>query len=417
MTSKEKIIIILVFLASFVLRIVLLPYKTHWSDMLFWKSWGNDIATNGVAGFYQRVNSDYLPFYPLILGVVKKTYDFFSPSFPIDYAYKTPAIIFDLLTGWLIWLFLKKQGFWPRVFFLSLFLFNPITFFTSAMWGQVDVIGTFFILGSFYLLFQRKKVILSAIFLGLSLLTKPIFLLGLPIAGMVFLNKWLGGQKIGKFASLFFLTTLATVWLVTINFIPLDQKINLKSLIVKPFLLISQQVIKNGQWYPYTTINAFNFWYLVDGRFWLTDQRIFFGLNLNQWGIFLLAFTAFLVFLKTVYSGQNGKKSYSFYLFTFCILSYATFLFLTRIHERHLFYTLPFLLLLSVKTKRLLVGFLVLSLTYTLNLYFALENFLSSGRYTFSPLLMFSLSFTNLLIFFWIFLEYIFWDKKLKNDL
>jgi hypothetical protein len=51
------------------------------------------------------------------------------------------------------------------------------------------------------------------------------------------------------------------------------------------------------------------------------------------------------------------------------ITGFSSFLFMTRMHERYLEYTLPFLLLISIKDKRMLYGFIFLSLFSFLNLY------------------------------------------------
>lgn len=109
--KKTTIFVIFFFFLALLLRVLVFPYLTHWSDMHFWEKWGQQIASSGPAGFYEKTASDYLPFYPLVLGLVKKLYEFLRLGFPVEYAYKFPAVIFDLATGVVLWLFLRKKRF------------------------------------------------------------------------------------------------------------------------------------------------------------------------------------------------------------------------------------------------------------------------------------------------------------------
>lgn len=368
------------------------------------------MAEVGPARFYQQVNSDYLPFFLLLLGLVKKIYDLFPiPQIPIEYFYKTPAAIFDLLCGLLIFKIVKSLN--PKLAILTtiLFLFNPAVFGTSALWGQVDVIGTFFVLLSFFLL-SKKKNLLAGVSLGLSLLTKPVFLLGAAVFLTVFFQKLVFGVRRGeilKQMTIFFTACFLTVWLIVFLFI--EQPKTAQEFILRPFLLFVQQLVKNRSWYPYTTVNAFNFWFLVDQNFWLSDQVTFWLLSYQKWGVVITSLFAFLILLRLFLI--KSRDSQSPFFLSFALLVFTAFLFLTRIHERHLFYVLPFILLAAVKTKRLLGGFILTSLFYTLNLYFALENFLQGGKWVLSPFSINLISLGNIFIFFWLLLEFLFYRE------
>jgi Gpi18-like mannosyltransferase len=408
--GKSSLVLGATLLLAFLLRFFCFPYKTHWSDMLFWKGWGEKIVEVGLGRFYQQVNSDYLPLFLLILGLVKKVYNFLPFSqVPIDYFYKTPAAIFDLFCGVLIFKLVKPSGYKRAILATIAFLFNPAVFGTSALWGQVDIIGTFFILLAFTLL-SKGKNLLAGISLGLALLTKPIFLLGLAVFLTVFLKKIVFGPKKGKVLkemTAFFVSCLLIVWLIALLFVGEPQTCS--QLILKPFRLILEQLVKNSSWYPYTAVNAFNFWFLVDQDFWLSDRVTFWSLSYQSWGIVITGLFAFLILLRLFLI--KGKKGDEPIFLSFALLVYTGFLFLTRIHERHLFYALPFILLVGIKTKRLLGSFALASLFYTLNLYFALENFLQGGKWVLSPFLVNLISLGNIFVFFWLWLEFAFYRK------
>lgn len=87
---------------------------------------------------------------------------------------KLPYLIFDLLTGLLLYKFFNSEK-QARIAF-TLWMFNPVDLYTTYMMGQFDVIPTFFVVLSLYLI-GRNKISWSALALGGGVAFKifPIF--------------------------------------------------------------------------------------------------------------------------------------------------------------------------------------------------------------------------------------------------
>lgn len=91
----------------------------------------------------------------------------------------------DILTGFLIYLFLTKKGVKPNIASLwgLIFLLNPISLIISSAHGQIDSIPSFLVILSIFSLtfnLTRFSYVISALFLGLSIAIKPNPLILLP---------------------------------------------------------------------------------------------------------------------------------------------------------------------------------------------------------------------------------------------
>lgn len=133
-----------------------------------------------------------------------------------DYRYDTPLIfrylfslkiiylIFELLTGWLIYKLLSNSK--KQKMALALWFFNPINLYAISAIGQFDIIPTFFTVLSFFL-WNKKKILFSGLSLGLAVAFKTYPLLFLPF---FFLSK----EKLKN--KIIFLFTLIGIYGITI---------------------------------------------------------------------------------------------------------------------------------------------------------------------------------------------------------
>jgi Gpi18-like mannosyltransferase len=106
---------------------------------------------------------------------------------------RLPQNLFDLGTALLIFFFVRQR--YSYLFALgamAVYALNPATIFDLAVWGQMDSIYTFFMVGSLYAA-MRSKHELSAGLLGLAILTKPQSIVLLPVVAYLILRK--GGWK------------------------------------------------------------------------------------------------------------------------------------------------------------------------------------------------------------------------------
>lgn len=367
-------IFVILFL-GLILRVLLFTYWTHPSDMGLWIYWGGEISRVGFNGFFDQVTwTDYLPFYFYILWTVEKVSQFL-PQLPIEYLHKIPSSLADIATSFFIYKILKKKDKRLGLFGGFLYAFNPAIIFNSALWGQVDGIGALFLISSIYFWLAKKRF-LTGVILGVAVSFKPLFVFAVPI----FL---LANLKIRKPKFLpqvkFLVGGLLSSWLVALPFVLSKSIPSTLGLVYLPFQLLFARYQVSVNQYPYTSVNAFNFWAIGD-RWWQSDVQTFLGLSYQHWGG-LLVLLALGVGSTAVFRLKQKKEALFALIFTTLFL--ALFVFATRAHERHMLTALAPLSMLAAGSVPFLIAYLLLSISYFLNLHFALQWLLQGGKFAF----------------------------------
>jgi len=308
-------------------------------------AWSSNLVQGGLNNFYSGW-SDYLPGYPYFLWVLGKIN--LLHIVPEVMLYKLPAILADITTGLLIYkiLFKSKGEKWGLVGAI-IYIFNPAVLANSTFWGQVDSLTSLSSILAIYLL--PKKYLLSAVVLAIGTLIKPQVAFAFPAVFFLFIkDKW-EFQKIIKYV-------FAGLTIFVLGFVPFSNG-NLFKFILERLHLSANQ-------YPYTSINAFNFWGAIG--FWQLDNIYF---QLGGYLIVTLA-VAFLIFKliknKKGLVGSNFSNNTAYYLLAFIFA--ASFMYFTRIHERHLLPVLAPLAIIAVENPVFLVPYMGFSITYLANL-------------------------------------------------
>jgi hypothetical protein len=194
------------------LRMLLMPFFIWPSDIV-----AQQYSVIGILNHYDPYSlsvSMYPPFvyillYPFLLIANRAGFAFRFYLFPVTFKagvvtemitsffgdpaflvfWKLPLLIFDLLTGLLVYSLTKdltndaskaKKAF-------ALWFFNPLVLITSYVHGAFDVIAAFFILLGIYLLLNQKYL-LSGISFGFGGITKiSPFLIAIPLCAYIFL--------------------------------------------------------------------------------------------------------------------------------------------------------------------------------------------------------------------------------------
>lgn len=346
-------------LIGFILRIYLAHFLTHYGDLLTFKAWAFNISAHGPNYFYSNFWSDYLPGYLYILwglGSISNLLANFHIIIPDEILFKLPSIIADILSAYFIYLILKKViNVKSALIGAIIYIFNPAVLSNSTFWGQADSFMFFFLISSFYYLIQGRNW-LSAILIGIGQIVKPIAVLSLPLYILYLLH-----QKKGLKKSVIFLIFFSSV--IIAGFIPFSNQFNIFGFAIDRHLATANQ-------YPYTTLNAFNFWSIVT-QFWYPDSKILLGTSLHNIGIFLFGLIYFVLISIVLIRLRKESNSILLLIYALSLTYLGMFLFLTRMHERHMFYGIAFLaLLFPLSFNNKIVGS-ILYINYSINLYFA----------------------------------------------
>lgn len=206
---------IVLFLLGIILRIAIIfwavQFREH-PDILRWKDWGQIAFLHGFADTYTTTHLSFgtypnnMPPFTLYIvsvmywvwlqmGKVFAVFGIAPGSNPwintvlLTLFLRIPSMICDLGITILIYRMVRLK---KALFASSLFLFNPIIIYNSAVWGQMDAINNFFFIGALYLLFIKKNSA-SVISFACSLFTKLSLVIMAPVIALVL---WLKEKNI-----------------------------------------------------------------------------------------------------------------------------------------------------------------------------------------------------------------------------
>ncbi len=384
-----------------IIAYVLVPGSGFGVDRGTFQAWAADLAAHGPAGFYGRPDFfvDYTPGYLYVLWLVGLVGQALGG---VGDLIKLPPILADVALGYLVHRLVRELGGSRRAALLGALLVvaNPVAWFDSAIWGQVDSFGVVFVLlGLGELLRGRPER--AAILAALAAIVKPQLGILVPILVVVLLRRhlwdwWRGPaaegagdregagdpwlDRLGR-GPVRLVTSavaaLATAWLACLPF-------NLSI----PGLL--EQVAKTAGGYPYLTANAYNPWALLsrdgDGLAangqWLRDAAgtkagevatlvagipaVFVGTGLLVAVILAVCLAVFRGGRPSV-GGVLGDQRVA--LVGLTILAIAFFVVPTRVHERYLFPFFALGAILAATSVRWRIAYVVLSLASFANLY------------------------------------------------
>lgn len=386
--------IVVVLFSALIFRLFIANFGTLQLDQGTFIAWSNSLVEGGLKNFYNGW-SDYFPGYLYILWCLGKINAFVPQAQTI--LFKLPAIIADILTGFLIFKIVTKfssdqklplGGKNAGLISSIIYLFNPAIFANSSLWGQVDSLTSLFTIFSIYIF--PANIFLSSISLAIGTLIKPQAAFVLPAFLYMFVQSNKQNSKKFKDLILFSITGLVTFLL---GFLPFNNSSDFIQFMLSRFSASSSQ-------YPYGSVNAFSFWGLFG--FWKPDNITFWiGLGLS---VFFVVVSTVIVFVKKPKAGEYLIAGLSLLI---------TFLFLTRIHERHLLPAFAPLLVSASVYPIILISYLGLSFTYVANLSYAYYWITSDFKEIFNPVLIKAFISLNLLSLGVVILGIV---KKVKNS-
>jgi hypothetical protein len=381
-------------------------------DLQSFQAWADNLATDGLSGFYERpFFHDYTPGYLYVLYLVGLVG---NAAGHIGDLIKLPPILADVALGWLVWSMVRELGGGRRAALIgaALVVANPVTWFDSVLWGQVDSFGVVFLLLGVRELW-RDRPERAAIFTVIAALIKPQLAILVPIVAVVTIRRalWpvepdLAPDEDGRSGRVreglldryrawerrtdhpirILTTGLAGVLTAVALCVPFGLSViepGRDGQLFRSGLI--EQIFKTAGGYPYASVNAYNPWALasIDGvgvaanGQWACDtlipnppagftecpQAVMVGpFEAVLVGALLLA-AAFLVVSLVV----AWRPTPLVILTGVTILAIAFFILPTRVHERYLFPLVAIGAILAAISVRWRIADLVLSLTTVLN--------------------------------------------------
>ncbi|MEG1887193.1 MAG: glycosyltransferase 87 family protein [Oscillospiraceae bacterium] len=388
--SKNEIWVILAVILGFslMLRFIIGIGYFNSYDTFWYRSWAVDLP-NGLFNVYARAESislDYPPLYLFFLypiGVVYNIVGLDCNEYTSMFLMKFWPIVFDVLCSLMLYIALKKYSSHGALLAAALWAMNPSAIFNSAMWGQTDGMMVFFLILSFWLLFEKKPIAASVAFAVAGMIKyqclffTPVFLLQLWQDFKV--KRFLYGVA----------AAAAAVIAVFLPFMIASKK---------PFLFLETYFGGAGK-YPHCTLNAYNI-YGIFRLNWEPDTfKILGPLTVAHLSLFFVILSIALIFFIYL----KGKRTCPFvasFLFMQCL-----FMLMSRMHERYQIVVLPFALIAFVihRRKDFLWLFASLSAITAINQAVVLFNVRNkeSFLYAYSGSIMTFFSIINLIVFIW----------------
>ena len=254
--------VVIVLALGLALRLIiayLLPGSGFGVDLSAFRFWAADLADHGPWGFYERdFFHDYTPGYLYVLwlvGLVGKAVG------GVGDLIKIPPLIADLAVGWLVHSMVLELGGRRRLALAAAFVAvaNPISWFDSIVWGQVDSFGVVFLLLGLRELW-RGRTERAAVYTVIAALIKPQLGILVPLVAVVTIRHafWPPDDGDGDGRPWRPARVLTTALAGFATAIILSDPVRAhadRGLI--------EQIFVAGGGYPYLTVNAYNPWALV----------------------------------------------------------------------------------------------------------------------------------------------------------
>lgn len=344
-------------------------------DLAAFGNWMDNIAENGLSPYGPDPGFNYPPMFANLLVVIQWLASLVQTN-PINLI-KLLGILPDIAIAAVVALagrkwFTAKSG----LIGAALYLFIPVTWYDSAVWGQVDSLAMLPMLLAVWLVIDRKPEWAFVLF-TVAVLTKPqgaliIFILAPVLLGQIVAKdlKW------SRLATSFFAAFLTFLVIC----LPWDMESYAPRTVAGIPILgdifgLVGQYIYNANYFHVLTANAFNLWALGgriplahiipdDDAIWIGDKYQIFGIPAQFIGLGL-----FLIVASTTAIVLFKKREPIAVLTGFALLLVAFFVLPTRVHERYLVQAFAILAVIWATKLWQRVALVVISIANTVNLH------------------------------------------------
>lgn len=169
-----------------ILRIILSLITFH-PDMQVFDMAGQLVASGNILNLYDFSSSSGVLNYPPLIYLLHGLFRFLSGGLEGLLILKLPYLIFDLLTGFILFKLFDDRK--KAALAFTLWMFNPVSLYATYMMGQFDIIPAFFIALSIYQVIKGKlEWAALALGFGIAFKISPIFL----VIPLIILGKNIG---------------------------------------------------------------------------------------------------------------------------------------------------------------------------------------------------------------------------------
>ncbi|WP_227768134.1 glycosyltransferase 87 family protein [Hymenobacter sp. 15J16-1T3B] len=339
---------------------VLLPATGFKNDFWLWVRWAQYSRAHGLGNVYAVPGNNYNPLYHYMLWLFGQLAGSSAAIETQRYSLKLLTLPFDV-AGALLAASLAGGG--RRRFLSSLgLLLNLGYLYNSLVWGQVDAIYSCLSLAAVVLALRGRGAWSAACF-ALALAAKLQALIFLPPLLLLWAPRWWQAPRRLAAALLAGAGTLA---LVLLPFAVGGERSYLADI-----WRINRQAVG---YYPFLSMNAFNWWQLTADGPLLTrlDSDLWHGLSYQRWGLLLFGVAATAVLLPLLLHAlsrlrQPRPPDRPLALLSFALVPLVFCFFNTQMHERYWHPAVLFLGAYAGVSRRYALLVLV-SLAYLLNL-------------------------------------------------
>jgi Gpi18-like mannosyltransferase len=356
------------------LAYVFYPRQGFATDMQLFASWATTLARVGSGVFYQTAGgADYPPGYLYVLWLLGR-----APASVLPELLKLPAILADLGIGAILYGAARRWlGERAGLIAAALYLFLPVSWYDSALWGQVDAIGALLLIAALVLLIEGRSEPAIALAM-LAVLVKPQYAIGLVVVVPVLVRRHLvlSGSR-HRLAT----SAVAGAAALVLPLLPFDiARYAPASFADIPVIAqlagLAGLFISDGNRYSVLTANAFNLWALVgatplaaviggSGGSWTADSLVVTGGT----SAFTLGAIALALVGVLVAGGLLLRDGRVPILLGFAVVAFAFYALPTRVHERYLFPFFTAGALLAAEAMAAIAGYVAVGLLNALNLH------------------------------------------------
>ncbi len=368
---------------------MLFPASGFESDIASYASWAATLAQYGPAGFYANAGfADYPPAYLYLLWPMGWLSSGSGALLAAGDVVKLPPILLDIAVGYLIYRLVRGWT-WPgprsetlALVAAALYLFNPVSFYDSALWGQTDAAGALVLLLGIAALIRGNSEGAAAVAVTAALVKPQFGVVLIPLVAFVLIKRHLARPGSGPRHAPWAPPPLAG-WLARVQGWPRLASAFIAAwlaffALALPFgmgpLEYLERMFGTAGGYGYLSVNAYNLWALIGSgdtpalasSLGWSDDTV--GLIGPVPGVVIGAALLVVGFLWGTVRGALRDDRWTL-LVAVSFLAIAFFILPTRVHERYIFPAVALLPLLAVVQKRWALALLLLSTGAFINLH------------------------------------------------